>query len=252
MAIGCGLAILGLCVLCGIGGYFAYQRGEDAKKEYAEANRLWETGKKAEAISKYKAVLDKNVSDVPSKSERPTVYTRIAEFEIDQGNEKSARSFIERAVQEKVELQQGTKKFNDFAQVVRTDLEKREREEKSKKEAEDKKRTESQAAEEKNRRESQTANEKLAATDGLELDRESLKGLNDNFGGKITGTVVNKSGKQLRYAQITFKLYDASGAQVGSALANINGLEPGKRWNFEATSFGTKFDTYKLYELSGR
>lgn len=62
--------------------------------------------------------------------------------------------------------------------------------------------------------------------------------------------MVNRRARTLSYAQITFNVYDASGAQVGSALANINGLEPGARWNFKAVSF-TKGTTYKFSKLSG-
>jgi hypothetical protein len=62
---------------------------------------------------------------------------------------------------------------------------------------------------------------------------------------------VNRRGVKLMYAQITFNLYDSSGAQVGSAIANINGLEAGGRWNFKASTFGTDFKKYKFSELSG-
>ena len=86
---------------------------------------------------------------------------------------------------------------------------------------------------------------------GLVFLRKTTNGTSGQFGGEVTGTVVNRRAKKLRYVQITFILYDASGAQVGTALANINDLEPGARWNFKATSFGTKFDTYKFSELSG-
>jgi hypothetical protein len=68
---------------------------------------------------------------------------------------------------------------------------------------------------------------------------------------EITGTVVHRRDYKLSYAQITFNLYDASGAQVGTALANINGLEPGGRWNFEAVGFSTNSSTYKVSELTG-
>lgn len=68
---------------------------------------------------------------------------------------------------------------------------------------------------------------------------------------EITGTVVNSRSRKLSYAQIQFNLYDESGAQVGTALANINGLESGSRWNFTASTFGKQFSTYKFSELSG-
>jgi hypothetical protein len=84
--------------------------------------------------------------------------------------------------------------------------------------------------------------------DGLVLLRKTV----NSFDTKITGTVVNRRSSKLRYAQITFNLYDASGAQVGTAIANINGLESGGRWNFTAISFGiNNVSTYKFSELSG-
>jgi hypothetical protein len=52
-------------------------------------------------------------------------------------------------------------------------------------------------------------------------------------------------------AQISFSLYDDSGAQVGTAIANINGLEPGNKWKFEAISFGQEFTKYQFIELTG-
>lgn len=82
---------------------------------------------------------------------------------------------------------------------------------------------------------------------GLVLLRKTVKANND----EITGEIVNRRKRKLGYAQISFNLYDASGAQVGTALANINGLEPGGKWKFKATTFGTDFTTYKFSELSG-
>jgi len=87
--------------------------------------------------------------------------------------------------------------------------------------------------------------------DGLVLFRDTMKGINDSFGGKITGVVENRRRKKLGYVQITFILLDESGAQVGSAVANTNGLEPGTKWKFEANSLGVSFHSYKLNELSG-
>lgn len=86
---------------------------------------------------------------------------------------------------------------------------------------------------------------------GLVLMRKTVTGNTNGFGGTITGIVENRRSGKLSYAQITFNLYDESGAQVGSAMANINGLEPGGKWKFEATSFGKDFTTYKFSELTG-
>lgn len=86
---------------------------------------------------------------------------------------------------------------------------------------------------------------------GLVLMRKTVSGSTGDFGGSITGVVVNRRSRKLNYAQITFNLYDESGAQVGSAMANINGLEPGGKWKFDANSFGKDFSTYKFSELTG-
>jgi hypothetical protein len=85
----------------------------------------------------------------------------------------------------------------------------------------------------------------------LVLLRKTVQGKRGQFGGEITGTVINRSTRKLNYAEITFNLYDQSGAQVGTAVDNIRGLEPGGRWNFKATTFGTDFSGYKINELSG-
>src|SRR5262249_47489124 len=87
-------------------------------------------------------------------------------------------------------------------------------------------------------------------SDGLVLLKKSVQATSGDFSIQITGRVVNRRDRKLSYAQITFNLYDASGAQVGTALANINGLEPGGRWNFKAVGL-EKAATYKFSELSG-
>ena len=87
---------------------------------------------------------------------------------------------------------------------------------------------------------------------GLVLLWKTVKWTRGQFGVTVTGTVVNRRGHALHYAQITFRLFDDSGAQVGTAIANINGLESGDRWNFKATGgFGDNAAGCKLGELSG-
>jgi hypothetical protein len=86
--------------------------------------------------------------------------------------------------------------------------------------------------------------------DGLVLHRDTLNGQGNDFSITITGTVENRSGRKLKYAQITFNLYDEEGAQVGTALANINNLEPGGTWKFKAVGFA-RCKSYKVSELSG-
>jgi hypothetical protein len=68
----------------------------------------------------------------------------------------------------------------------------------------------------------------------------------------ITGIVENRTGRDLNYAQIIFNLYDSDDNQVGSVLANVNGLEAGGRWSFEAVCFGRRYATYKPFKAIGR
>ena len=56
------------------------------------------------------------------------------------------------------------------------------------------------------------------------------------YGVKITGTLVNNTDEDKSYLQIEYNLYDADGAQIGTALANINNLKAGGTWKFEAMS----------------
>ena len=56
----------------------------------------------------------------------------------------------------------------------------------------------------------------------------------DGYSYYITGKIINKKGKELDYAQIIFNLYDEEGAQIGTAIDNINGLKEDGVWKFEA------------------
>lgn len=67
----------------------------------------------------------------------------------------------------------------------------------------------------------------------------------------ITGKIKNNSGKTLSYVQIQFTLYDKSGSQVGTALANTNGLEPGNTWSYDAIGMAANISTFKVIDLSG-
>lgn len=85
----------------------------------------------------------------------------------------------------------------------------------------------------------------IATNCGLELI--SNEGTVDTSIGSIhiTGEIKNTSGNTLSYAQIQFALYDKSGAQVGTALANTNGLEPDKIWKYDAIGMASNIDTFK-------
>jgi hypothetical protein len=68
----------------------------------------------------------------------------------------------------------------------------------------------------------------------------------------VIGTVKNNNaGKTYGYVQVTINLYDKSGAQVGSTLANVNNLEPGGVWKFKAPIFEKDATNYKIKEITG-
>lgn len=73
------------------------------------------------------------------------------------------------------------------------------------------------------------------------------------YGVKITGTLVNNTDEDKSYLQIEYNLYDADGAQIGTALANINNLKAGGTWKFEATSMEKPEDVanWERVDVSG-
>lgn len=73
------------------------------------------------------------------------------------------------------------------------------------------------------------------------------------YSATITGVAENTSGKNFSYASVEFSVYDASGNNVGTALANINNLGKGETWRFEATLFSfpsTRPTSFKLVEIA--
>ena len=57
-----------------------------------------------------------------------------------------------------------------------------------------------------------------------------------DFGVKtIRGSYKNISGATITYAQVTFALFDKDGAQIGTAVANINNIAKDAVWKYSAT-----------------
>jgi hypothetical protein len=87
---------------------------------------------------------------------------------------------------------------------------------------------------------------------GLCLVKDSLEGTRGPLGtATITGAVVNRTGKRLAYAQVAVTLYDGSGSVVGTAIGNVNNLDPGARWSFTASGIAKGWRTFKVSEVSG-
>lgn len=85
---------------------------------------------------------------------------------------------------------------------------------------------------------------------------EGHTGSSDQYGMSYTieGSIQNNTDKQYSYVQVTFNLYDSDGAQIGTALANINNLEANGLWKFKAIGSlgdGKSVANYKLMEITG-
>lgn len=72
----------------------------------------------------------------------------------------------------------------------------------------------------------------------------------NQFSSKIKGTIKNNTSRSYDYVQVSFNLYDESGAQIGTAMANVNNFEPKGRWKFEAQVLEDNVDRYKLKDIT--
>ena len=54
---------------------------------------------------------------------------------------------------------------------------------------------------------------------------------------KISGALQNITNSRFTYVSITFTLYDENGYVIGSAMDNMNYLDAGGTWKYEAVSF---------------
>jgi hypothetical protein len=58
--------------------------------------------------------------------------------------------------------------------------------------------------------------------------------IGENRDGMLYGTAVNQSGRDLSYVQITFRLADDAGDQVGTTMTNTTHLKAGATWKWSA------------------
>lgn len=73
----------------------------------------------------------------------------------------------------------------------------------------------------------------------------------DGFAYYVTGSIKNNTNRQYSYVQVTFNLYDEDGAQIGTAMANVNNLEANGTWKFKALGITEEVASYKLMEITG-
>ena len=137
-----------------------FSHPDKAMKELSEADRLWDAGKKAEAVTKYKYVLGKNLSGIPGNSERPRVYQRVIDFDVDQGDLVAAQAMIEQAFDKQVSISSDNPGTKQLVAQVRAERERRELAERTRREAEAKRKEEDRIADAKRQQEEREAKKK--------------------------------------------------------------------------------------------
>jgi hypothetical protein len=238
----CGGCLAVLLLFCLVGVVVSVVIRHQQQNALDEAKKLWDAGQRDAAIPKYK---DGYPAAGNAKGE---VLQRIVDYEADKGNMQEARKWIEKGLDEKLNVAYEGQSQQVFSAV------KRERDE-----LEAKKRAEADALVQKKAELKRTADADAARKSEDEFDSNGLVFLvkstqanHNDVGLTVTGTVINRRNKTLTYVQIIFNLYDESGAQVGTALANTNNLEAGGRWNFTAVGASPEARTCKVSSLSGR
>ena len=75
----------------------------------------------------------------------------------------------------------------------------------------------------------------------------------DDYSVTISGTFTNNSDAEVSYVQVSYRLLDAEGAQIGTAYTNTNNLPAGGTWKFEAMGFEplSSVASYELADVTG-
>jgi hypothetical protein len=148
---------------------FGLWTAEQDRKKLQEANQRWDADQKADAVGMYKAIIERDGFHLSTEVERPIVYKRVIEYELEQGNAESAKSFVEKAFDKQVELPDGSKAMSELVAQVRADRQRREAEERARKEEGEKrkqeelKRQQEEARAERKKREEQNSKQNSPA-----------------------------------------------------------------------------------------
>ena len=81
-------------------------------------------------------------------------------------------------------------------------------------------------------------------TDVDKYQVQILDSRSDGFATYITGTLV--ADRDYTYVQILIPCYDADGNKLGDAIANVNNLNKGESWKFEAMSIDTNVASFDV------
>ncbi|MCA9070526.1 MAG: DUF4339 domain-containing protein, partial [Planctomycetaceae bacterium] len=88
-----GACVLGVMVIGGI--FLTVTQTKAARKEIAEAAKLWKKGEHAEAVAIYQTVIKKRGPFIPDEQE-PLVYGRVIDHLVQEGREQEARQILEK------------------------------------------------------------------------------------------------------------------------------------------------------------
>lgn len=219
--------------------------------DHADALALQQTMKNADdpawALERLAKLSDAELQALDSGDGAPPALFNLGYDVLTRRAVANARSQLGPLLAERAELRRREAEAAETARLkAEAEAKEREKEERRQRATEAKRRKEEQAAIAAQEAEARRIAEEEYDADGLVLLLKTVHAVS----GEITGEVVNRRGRKLIYAQITFALYDESGARVGTALDNISDLEAGGRWKFKAVAFdrGTK---YKFSELTG-
>lgn len=91
-----------------------------------------------------------------------------------------------------------------------------------------------------------TVKEKPAAKEKPELELLESHQEKGDFISYVAGTIKNNNDHKVSYVQIEINLYDKSGAQVGSTMANIANLDAQGTWKFKAMVTEKTARSYKI------
>jgi hypothetical protein len=66
----------------------------------------------------------------------------------------------------------------------------------------------------------------------------------------VMGSAKNMSSRGFRYVQISINLYNDSGVQVGSTIANVNNLAAGDTWAFKAVVIEDGVTRFEIKDIT--
>ena len=84
-------------------------------------------------------------------------------------------------------------------------------------------------------------------TDVDKYQVQILDSRSDGFATYITGILV--ADRDYTYVQILIPCYDADGNKLGDAIANVNNLNKGESWKFEAMSIDTNVASFDINKV---